>query len=137
MLSYLSHQAYYYMKKNVLKKPTPEEILLAGELLKRGIDFDPQAKIDQCTVDGLIHYYFHPAKIIVEVDGPYHKEKQQQECDVNRMLFLAMKGYYTIRVDNEEVNGDIQKVVSFIVGWGNVFKKFETGMQKEKNKFLH
>ena len=52
-----------------------------------------------------------PAKLVIEVDGGYHEEPQQQELDEQRTEFLISKGYQVIRIKNEEISNDLNKVV--------------------------
>ncbi|MFA9195099.1 class I tRNA ligase family protein [Flavobacterium sp. FBOR7N2.3] len=54
-------------------------------------------------------------KLIIEVDGGYHDEKEQVELDEQRTLELEQKHLYkVIRFTNEEVLNDIQSVLSKI-----------------------
>jgi len=54
-------------------------------------------------------------KLIIEVDGGYHDEKEQVELDEQRTLELEQKHLYkVIRFANEEVLNDIKSVLSKI-----------------------
>ncbi len=54
-------------------------------------------------------------KLIIEVDGGYHDEKEQVELDEQRTLELEQKHLYkVIRFTNEEVLNNIQSVLSKI-----------------------
>ncbi len=55
-----------------------------------------------------------PAKIVIEVDGGYHNEPEQQKADEDRSEFLISKGYRVIRFKNEEISNDLQKVMTRI-----------------------
>ena len=52
-----------------------------------------------------------PVKLVIEVDGGYHQEPLQQESDEQRTKFLESKGYHVIRIKNEEISNDLNKVV--------------------------
>ena len=48
-------------------------------------------------------FYCHELKLIVEVDGGYHTEKEQILKDEERSMFLNVKGLNIFRMTNEEV----------------------------------
>ena len=50
-------------------------------------------------------------KMVIEVDGEYHNDPQQQQEDQWRTENLQNKGYHVIRFKNEEVDSDIQGVI--------------------------
>jgi very-short-patch-repair endonuclease len=100
-------------KRNTM---TETEAVLAGDLLKIGIDYQLQAKIDNSTVDELIQNYFHPAKIIVEES--YHDTPEQRQKDLDRMVSHSEKGYDTIQVSNEEVEDNLPVVITKVLGYG-------------------
>ena len=50
-------------------------------------------------------------KMVIEVDGEYHNDPQQQKEDQWRTENLQNKGYHVIRFKNEEVDSDIQGVI--------------------------
>lgn len=66
--------------------------------------------IGDYIVDFLIPYY----NIVIEVDGGYHAERQQQEDDNIRAEALNRMGLYVMRFKNEEVLSDPDYVVSRI-----------------------
>jgi len=49
--------------------------------------------------------------MVIEVDGEYHNDPQQQQEDQWRTENLQNKGYHVIRFKNEEVDSDIQGVI--------------------------
>lgn len=53
-------------------------------------------------------------KMVIEVDGEYHNDPQQQQEDQWRTEYLERKGYKVIRFTNEEVNSDVKGVISKI-----------------------
>lgn len=50
-------------------------------------------------------------KLVVEVDGGYHDDADQQHDDQIRTDYLLEKGFRVIRFRNEEVNTDIKSVI--------------------------
>jgi len=53
-------------------------------------------------------------RLIVEVDGGYHAEREQAEDDVIRTLNLNAMGFNVIRFTNEDVMYDIENVVEVL-----------------------
>ena len=50
-------------------------------------------------------------KLVIEVDGEYHNEPQQQKDDVIRTCYLQEKGFSVLRFRNEDVDENIQQVI--------------------------
>ncbi len=50
-------------------------------------------------------------KLVIEVDGGYHDDEQQQHDDQIRTDYLQEKGFRVIRFRNEEVNTDVKSVI--------------------------
>ena len=76
----------------------------------RGIKFRRQHPIGDYIADFLCL----TEKLVIEVDGAYHSEPQQQQEDQWRTEFLQDKGYKVIRFTNEEVDADVKNVISRI-----------------------
>lgn len=55
-----------------------------------------------------------PSKLIVELDGGYHQLPEQKDSDEWRTEWLQKHGYKVIRFTNEEVLGDIKRVLETI-----------------------
>ena len=53
-------------------------------------------------------------KLIVEVDGSYHRDKDQRIYDEFRSSELGKLGYLVLRFTNEEVEYDMMKVLDVI-----------------------
>lgn len=53
-------------------------------------------------------------KLIVEVDGGYHSQPEQMFLDEMRTKWLEQVGYKVIRFKNEEIIGDIERVLNII-----------------------
>ena len=73
-----------------------------------GVRFRRQHPIDIFIVD----FYCHTFKLVVEIDGGYHKE--QLEYDEGRTAELERFGITVIRFTNDEVMKEIDRVVEEI-----------------------
>ncbi len=56
-------------------------------------------------------FYCHTAKLIIEVDGGYHKLPEQFEYDKNRDIELEQFGLKVLRFTNKRVFYDTEKVI--------------------------
>ena len=59
-------------------------------------------------------FYCHQAKLIIEIDGGYHDDPDQQEADLGRQRALEDLGLKVIRFRNEEIETDVAGVVERI-----------------------
>jgi very-short-patch-repair endonuclease len=87
--------------------PTPTEALLWQRLRKKQIDgylFYRQRPIGCYVVD----FYCPAAKLVIEIDGGYHLEAQQQANDQVRTEYLEALELRVIRFSNDEVNHNIE-----------------------------
>ena len=98
--------------------------------LKSGIDglkFRRQHPIGLYIAD----FYCHQTKLIVEIDGSVHNEKDVKETDEARQKELERWGYTIIRFTNQEVMkfpGNIIKIIAEKISFLNDLKN--------KNAFL-
>jgi very-short-patch-repair endonuclease len=98
--------------RDLRNNPTPAEqrlwhSLKAGQL---GVTFRRQAAIGPYIVD----FACFPAKLIIELDGPQHLAPEAVEHDTDRTTWLASQGFRMIRFRNQELDENIQGVVSTI-----------------------
>jgi very-short-patch-repair endonuclease len=94
------------------KEPTEAEARLWSRLRlldMKGTHFRRQHAIGPYIVD----FCAVKLKLIIEVDGGQHLEKE--EYDRDRTEYLEMKGYRVLRFWNNEVMGDIDTVVGVIL----------------------
>jgi len=61
----------------------------------------------------IVDFYCPQAKLIVEVDGGIHD--RQAEYDLERSLILQALGCEVIRIRNEEVENDMDRVLAKIL----------------------
>jgi len=72
-----------------------------------GVDFLRQHIIGDYIAD----FASRHVGLILEVDGGYHSERQQQEEDVLREQTLEQMGFHVMRFSNEEVLFNIDDVL--------------------------
>ncbi len=80
------------------------ERLRAGRL--NGLNFRRQHPISKYIVD----FYCHQYKLVIELDGNVHQEKDQKERDLGREEELKSLGLHIIRFSNESVLHDTNEV---------------------------
>ncbi len=93
------------------RDPTPAEKLLWEHLRNRrmgGYKFRRQHAVDRFVVD----FYCPEAGLVVEVDGPIHQYKPDE--DAIRQDFLEAQGLRVLRFRNEDVLGDLRSVLDTI-----------------------
>ena len=90
----------------------PEKILWEKLRLNqlRGFRFKAQHPIGEFIVD----FYCHKSRLVIEIDGDYHNQTNQQEYDVNRANILSEFGLKIIRFKNEDVLNRIDFVLEEI-----------------------
>ena len=71
--------------------------------------------------DYIADFLSRKGNLIIEVDGGYHAERQQQENDAIREQWLESVGFHILRFSNEEVLNDINNVIQRI---SNYLKPF-------------
>jgi len=94
------------------KQQTEAEALLWEELRNNQTGF--KVRRQHCIDSFIIDFAFLNEKVLVEVDGGYHNETEQQKYDAARTAFLQELGYIVIRFTNDEVKNNIKEVVSKI-----------------------
>ena len=86
-------------RKHLKRNPTPSEVMFADRLRSAGIQFRVQQKLGYVIADFTI-----PSRmLVIEIDGGYHLDDQQQWRDRQRDDLLAKVGWLTtIRLTNQE-----------------------------------
>ena len=64
--------------------------------------------------DYIVDFVSREQGLVIEVDGGYHAERQQQEDDAIREQDLLRMGFHVLRFTNEEVMFDIDSVINQI-----------------------
>jgi leucyl-tRNA synthetase len=94
------------------KQQTKAEALLWEELRNNKTGY--KVRRQHCIDSFIIDFAFLNEKVLVEVDGGYHNETEQQKYDAARTEFLQELGYTVIRFTNDEVKNNIKEVVTKI-----------------------
>jgi len=101
-----------FAKENRANMTEAEQVL--WQCLRRyrqdGHRFFRQYVIGDYIVDFVSLY----EKLVIEVDGGYHAEREQQEDDAIRTEVLRKLGYNVIRFTNEQVLFDIDQTLETI-----------------------
>ena len=92
--------------------PTEAELLLWQHLREGvlGVKFFRQYVI----ADFIVDFVSLQARLIIEVDGAYHSEQEQQEHDQGRSARLERLGFKVIRFSNEDIFNSIDSVITII-----------------------
>lgn len=94
------------------KNPTEAESVLWHVL--RGNAMNIHFRRQHIIGDYIVDFVCIDKKVVVEVDGEYHNEYEQQIDDQVRMNWLMSRGFNVIRFTNAEVLADTDAVVSKI-----------------------
>ena len=91
---------------------TPAERKLWTHLRKSilGIKFRRQHPVSRFIAD----FYSHQAKLVIEIDGGYHDDLDQEKSDQRRQWALEDMGLMVIRFRNEEIEMDVEEVLETI-----------------------
>ena len=75
-----------------------------------GLKFRRQHPVNIYIAD----FYCHKFKLIIELDGDYHNQEEQKQKDEVRTEVLILNGLKIIRFKDEEVEQDINQVLTTI-----------------------
>lgn len=95
------------LRKNMTKE---ERHLWYDFLRDYPVRFLRQKVIDHYIVD----FYCHEARLIIELDGSQHYEKEGLLKDKIRTERIESRGLTVIRIPNNEVNGNFEGVCDYI-----------------------
>ena len=62
-------------------------------------------------VNYVVDFYCPEKKLIVEIDGWQHKEKEQKRHDKDRSVFLKSLNMKVLRFWNDEINNNLEGVL--------------------------
>ena len=92
--------------------PTEAEELLWNYL--RGDSLGERFKRQHIIGDYIADFVCLSTKLIIELDGGYHHQEQQQANDAQRTEWLESKGFRVLRFTNEELFSNISQVLETI-----------------------
>jgi very-short-patch-repair endonuclease len=95
------------------KNMTAAEVKLWKSLSNKqlnGFRFKNQHPISKFVVD----FYCHKAKLVIELDGAVHNEKEQADYDIGRTYEIESFGLTIIRFTNHQIENDFEHVLKEI-----------------------
>lgn len=100
------------VRKFLRHNPVKAEEVLWNHLRRCqiGYKFRRQFSIGNFVVD----FYCHSLKLGIELDGWTHESEKIRQKDQIKQNFLEVNGYCVLRIKNEEVFGDISKLLKKI-----------------------
>ncbi|MBB5336895.1 endonuclease domain-containing protein [Pectinatus brassicae] len=105
MLYYNSHNNH--LANNLRKNMTKEERHLWYDFLRNyPIKFYRQKQIGNYIAD----FYCHKAKLIIELDGSQHYEKDNQHADKKRSAYFNRYNLYVMRFSNLDIHQHFSEV---------------------------
>ena len=105
--------------RRMRNNPTEAETFLWKQLKAQGLGV---AFKRQCIIlDYIADFYCPSANLIIEVDGGYHLQEEQQQLDKEREERLQAKGYNILRFTNEQVLFDTDKVLKDITEFLSIY----------------
>ena len=94
------------------KNPTEAESAM-WEML-RGKNLDAKFRRQHIIGGYIVDFVCLDKQLVIELDGGYHNDPEQQELDRQRTNFLQSKGFSVLRFTNEEVLGNTDETLSII-----------------------
>jgi very-short-patch-repair endonuclease len=118
---------YYYgaekhtflLAKQLRKNSTPAEKKLWQIVRNRNLNgrkFRRQHPIAKYVVD----FYCHQSKLVIELDGEIHMDLEQMKYDNERNEFMVEIGLNVLRIKNEDLFDNEEKVIELIMKICNV-----------------
>ena len=99
------------LARQLRKEMTKEERHLWYDFLRSyPVRFSRQKVLGKYIAD----FYSAEAKLVIELDGSQHYEKENMESDAERTTFLKNYGLTVIRIPNNEVNRNFRGVCEYI-----------------------
>jgi len=107
------HPAIRQFARELRQPQTTSEAALWSHLRNRNLKykFRRQHPIDFFIID----FYCAEARLLIEIDGSSHLEREQQEYDQARTEYLEALGYKVIRFTNNDVRYNIHAVATAIM----------------------
>ena len=112
-MNYSNHPVTKEFRQQLRREETPTERMLWKRLRSKQLDgfrFRQQHGFGPYVLD----FYCPKLRLCIELDGSVHDSDEQQQRDAERTMFLNQNRIKVIRFKNEEVEEDIEKVLSTI-----------------------
>ena len=112
-MNYSNHPVTKEFRQQLRREETPTERMLWKRLRSKQLDgfrFRQQHGFGPYVLD----FYCPKLRLCIELDGSVHDSDEQQQRDAERTMFLNQNRIKVIRFKNEEIEEDIEKVLSTI-----------------------
>ena len=96
-----------FLRSNMTKE---EKHLWYDYLRNYPLRFSRQKVLGKYIAD----FYCAKAKLVIELDGAQHYEKENRIYDENRAAFLEQYGLKIIRIPNSEINNNFYGICEYI-----------------------
>ncbi len=110
---YGAHASVFRNADKLRNNMTAAEIKLWNALSNKkinGFRFKNQHPISKFVVD----FYCHKARLVIELDGEVHNEREQADYDIGRTYEIESFGLKLIRFTNQQVEEHIEDVLKEI-----------------------
>jgi len=98
--------------RELRKNMTPEEKHLWYDFLK---NLDITVHRQKVIFDFIVDFYIPSCKIVIELDGSQHYEKENHKNDKERDLKLSSEGITVLRYTNLQIKRDFENVCKDIL----------------------
>ncbi len=98
--------------ESMRQNPTKAESAM-WQILK-GKQLDSKFRRQHIIGEYIVDFVCLDKQLIVEIDGGYHKNSEQQKLDIQRTNFLQSKGFCVLRFTNDEVIGDAEGTIGIV-----------------------
>ena len=76
----------------------------------------------------IVDFYCHALKLVIEVDGGIHRDREVRENDIDRQRHLEFEGMTFLRFTNEEIENNVEQVKMKIEKYCNDRKSHPLGL---------
>ena len=98
--------------RELRKNMTPEEKHLWYDFFK---NLDITVHRQKVIFDYIVDFYIPRCKIVIEIDGSQHYEKENRKNDIERDFKLKSEGIKVLRYTNRQVKRDFENVCKDIL----------------------
>lgn len=114
--SNLHQNAKHYIHQNAreLRRKTTEAEQKLWALLRNRQLNGKKFRRQHAILNYIADFYCHESKLVIELDGNFHKGVEAKQYDHARTMALKETGISVLRFWNEEVLTDIEKVLKKI-----------------------
>ena len=101
--------------RRLRNESTYSEILLWQEIKNKQLGYQFHRQVP--LLDYIVDFYCHELQLAIEVDGKCHESDSAKQYDAKRQARLEKCGVRFLRFHNEQMKGDINKIVEAIRSW--------------------